>query len=56
VKCNQVRSAQWTVQNKKIKNNTPQEHIYKYNKKRREIKNKMCKTVYWDLINSNNKF
>ncbi len=65
---NEVRSAQWTVQKNKYlnKGNTTQEHIYiNIGKKRREIKskmcnrikkcktNKMCKTVYWDLINSN---
>ncbi len=64
MKCNQIRSAQWTVQkNKKqelYKSNTTQEHIYG---KKKEIRvkcaiqkvqnNRMCKkTVYWDLINS----
>ncbi len=65
MKCNQIRSAQWTVQkNKKqelYKGNTTQEHIYgkkKSNKSKmcntKVQNNKMCKKtpVYWDLINS----
>ncbi len=67
MKCNQIRSAQWTVQkNELYKSNTTQEHIYGKKKDIRvkcaiqKVQNsKMCKpigcakkTVYWDLINS----
>ncbi len=57
MKCNQIRSAQWTVQkNKKqelFKSNTTQEHIYGKKKKEIRVKcaiqkvqnNKMCKTI-----------
>ncbi len=66
MKCNQIRSAQWTVQNNKNKNYIKvTQHKSIYIGKKREIKSKMCnriqsakqircaKTVYWDLINSN---
>ncbi len=66
MKCNQIRSAQWTVQKNKNKNYIKvTQHKSIYIGKKKEIKSKMrnriksakqircAKTVYWDLINSN---
>ncbi len=65
---NQIRSAQWTVQKNKNKNNIEVTHHKSiYIGKKREIKSKMCnriksatqircaKTVYWDLNSNMNK-
>ncbi len=44
-KSSQVRSVDSAKEYKLNKSYTTQEHIYKYNKKRRDIKSKMCNRI-----------